>query len=79
MSKYTPKTQTAFFSDEKILNLEQIYNSHNDVVHVPKKMRNVEVPDERLFCDIEAFHKEMMVYAAILKAVKTSVLNGIQR
>ena len=48
------------------------------MVHVPKKMRNVEVPDERLFCDIEAFHKEMMVYAAILKAVKTSVLNGIQ-
>ena len=36
LAKYTQKTlQTAFFNDEKIFNVKQLYNSHNDVVFVP--------------------------------------------
>ena len=39
------------------------------------------MPEERLFCKIEAFPKQIMVSVAILKAVKTSIflLTRIQR
>ena len=71
LSKYTRKTlQTAFFSDENIFKVKQLYNSHNDVDNVPKKMRKVEVPDERLFCEIEAFPKQIMIPVAISEVVK---------
>ena len=37
---YTQKTlETAFFCDEKTFKMKQLYNSHNDVVYVLKKMR----------------------------------------
>ena len=69
LSKYIQKTlQSAFFSDEKIFKVKQLYNSRNDVVYVPKKMRNIEVPEERLFCETEAFPKQIMVSVAISKA-----------
>ena len=62
LSKYTQKTlQTAFFGDENIFKVKQPYNSHNDVVNAPKKMRKVEVPEERLFCKTEAFAKQVTV------------------
>ena len=49
LPRYIQKTlQTAFCSDKKILKVKQLYNSHNDVIDVPKKMRNVVVPEERL-------------------------------
>ena len=38
LSKYTQKAlQTPFFSKEKIFKVKQLYNSHKDVVHIPKK------------------------------------------
>ena len=49
-------------------------NSHDDVVYVPKKIRKVEVPEERLFCETEAFPKEIMVSVVIVKAGKTSTI-----
>ena len=56
MSKHNQKTlQTAFFCDKNIFKVKQVYNSHKDVVYVPKKMRKLEVPEKRLFCEIEAF------------------------
>ena len=74
LSKYTQKTiQTAFFSGEKIFKVNQLYNSHKDVVYVPKKMRKVELPEEILFCETEAFSKQIMVSVAISKAGKTSI------
>ena len=36
--------------------VKQLYNSHNDLIHVLWKMREVEVPEERLFCEIEDFN-----------------------
>ena len=81
MSNYTQKTlQTAFFSDEKIF-VKKLYNSHNELVYIPKEMRKIEVPKERLLCDIEAFPKQAMVSAATSKAGKNSIflLNRIQR
>ena len=60
LSKYSQKT-LHIFSDEKIFKVKQLYNWHNDMVYVPKKMRKVEVPEERLFCKIEAFPKQIMV------------------
>ena len=70
LSKYTQKT----------LKL-QLCNSYNDVVYVPKKMRKVEVPEERLFYKTEASPKQIMVSAVILKAGETLIflLNQIQR
>ena len=41
--------------------MKQPYNSHNDVVNASKKMRKVEVPEERLFCKTEAFAKQVTV------------------
>ena len=77
--KYTQKIlQTAFFSDEKILKVKQLYNSLNYLVS--KKMRKVEVPEKKLFSEIETFSKQIMVSVAISKANKTSIflLNRIQ-
>ena len=54
-----------------IFKVNQLYNSHNDAVHVAKKMRKEEVLGERLFCQIEAFSKQMMVSLVISKAGKT--------
>ena len=70
LSKYTQKT----------LKL-QLCNSYNDVVYVPKKMRKVEVPEERLLYKTEASAKQIMVSAVILKAGETLIflLNQIQR
>ena len=58
-------------SVEKILEVKQLYNSLNDVVHVLKKMRKVKVLEERLICKTEVIQKQMMVCVAILKAGKT--------
>ena len=78
LSKYTQKAlQTAIFTDEKIFKkiskVKQLHNSHNDMVYVPKKMRKVEVTEERLFCENETFPKEMMVFVAISATGKTSI------
>ena len=74
LSNFTQKTlQTAFFSDEKIFNVKKLYNSHNDVVHVPKSMWKVELPQERLFCETEAFPKQIMVSVEMSKVGKTSI------
>ena len=54
---YSENITTAFFSDEKIFKVKQLYNSHNDMVRVSKKLRKVEEPEVRLFCEIEAFPK----------------------
>ena len=74
LSNFTQKTlQTAFFSDEKIFNVKKLYNSHNDVVYVSKSIRKVELPEERLFCEIEAFPKQIMVSVEMSKVGKTSI------
>ena len=51
--------------------VKQLYNSHNDLIHVLWKMREVEVPEERLFCEIEDFPKEIIVSVVISKTGKT--------
>ena len=75
LSLYTPEMlETAFFSDEKIFKVKQQYNSHNDVVYIPKKMKKSEVPDEKLFREHSGFPQKIMVSVAISKAGKTSLL-----
>ena len=51
------------------------------MVYVPKKIRKVEVLEERLFYKIEASPKKIMVSAVISKAGETLIflLNQIQR
>ena len=74
LSKYAQKTsQTAFLGKEMIFKMNQLYNSHDDVVYAPKKMRKKEVPEKRLFCETEEFPKQILVSVAILKAGKTSI------
>ena len=51
--------------------VKQLYNSHNDLIHVLWKMREVEVPEERLFCEIEDFPKQITVSVVISKTGKT--------
>ena len=51
--------------------VKQLYNSHNDLIHVLWKMREVEVPEERLFCEIEDFPKQIIVSVVISKTGKT--------
>ena len=66
LSNFTQKAvHTAFFSHEKIFEVKKLYNSQNDGFYVLKKMKKVEVPYERLFCEIEA---------VISKAGKTSII-----
>ena len=74
LSKYTQKTlQTAFFSEEKVFKVKELCNSYNGVFHVPKKTRKVDLPEERLLCEIEAFPKQMIVFVVISKASKTLI------
>ena len=42
------------------------------MAYVLKKMTKVEVPEERIFCETEAFPKQIMVSVAMSKAGKTS-------
>ena len=69
---YTENIQAVFFSDKKIFKMKKLYNPHNNVVYVLKKMTNVEVPEGRLFSKTEAFPKQIMVSAVVLKAGNTS-------
>ena len=57
---------------KNIFKVNQIYNSHNNLVHVPKKMGKVEVPEQKLFFKILAFPKETLVSVVTSKAGKTS-------
>ena len=43
------------------------------MAYVLKKMTKVEVPEERIFYETEAFPKQIMVSAAMSKAGKTSI------
>ena len=54
---YSETLKTIFFSDEKMVKVTQLYNSHNKLVYAPQKMRKIEVPEERLFWETEAFFK----------------------
>ena len=38
------------------------------MVYTLKKMKKVEVPEEKLFCKIEAFPKQIIISVAIMKA-----------
>ena len=52
-AKYTQKTlQTAIKNN--IFKVKQLYNSLNNIVYFSKIMKRVEVPEERLFWDINA-------------------------
>ena len=35
--------------------VEELYNLHNDVVYTLKKMKKVEVPEEKLFAKLKLF------------------------
>ena len=62
LSKQTQKrSQTEFFSEENIFRVKKLNNSHNDVVNIPNKTWKVEVSEEKMFCKIESFRKEIMV------------------
>ena len=54
---YSETLKTIFFSDEKMVKVTQLYNSHNKLVYAPQKMRKIEVREERLFWETEAFFK----------------------
>ena len=78
LSKYTQNTlQAAFSIDEKIFKVKQWYNSHNNVVYVLKKMRKVDVPEEKLICKIKVFFKQIINNKSKMQT-STFLLNRIQ-
>ena len=62
--------KTDLFSDENIFKVKHLCNSHNVVIYVLKKIRKIEVPKERLLCEIEVFPKQIKVSVEISKAGK---------
>lgn len=75
LAKYTRKVlETAFFSDEKIFKVKQLYNSKNDVVYASKKQKKSEISEERLIREQEGFPAKVMVSVAISKAGKSSII-----
>ena len=82
LSSYTQKTlQITFFSDKNLFKVKQLYNSHDNMVNVPKRMMKAGVPEERLFWETKAFLKQIMLSVGVSKAGKTSIflLNQMQR
>ena len=72
--KYSQKIlPAAFFSNENMFKVNQVYSSHSNLVYVPKKMEKVEVPKEKLFFKVLAFLKETLVSVVISKSSKTSI------
>ena len=72
--KYSQKIlPAAFFSNENIFKVNQVYSSHSNLVYVPKKMGKVEVTKEKLFFKVLAFLKETLVSVVISKSSKTSI------
>ena len=65
---------SAFFSDEKIFKVNQLYNRKNDVVYAPKRIKMSEVSEERILREQAGFPKKVMVSVGISKAGKTSIL-----
>ena len=59
--------------------MKELDNLHNGVISVRKKIRKVDAPEKRLFYEIKAFSKQVMVFVAISEAGKTfGLLNRIQ-
>ena len=65
--------KTAFFSDEKIFKVRQVYNVQNDRVYAPKHQKKADVAAERILAEQTGFPESIMVSVAISKAGKTSI------
>ena len=65
--------ENAFFSDEKIFKVRQLYNTQNDRVYAPKASKKRDVDPERLLCEHAGFPEQIMVSVAISKVGKTSI------
>ena len=58
LTLYTRKVlETAFFTDEKIFKVNQLYNAQNDRVYAPKDQLKRDVAEERLCRETSAFPK----------------------
>ena len=66
--------KTAFFSDEKIFKVKQLYNTKNDVVYASKRLKKSEISEERITREQEGFPKKLMVSVGISKCGKTSII-----
>ena len=66
--------ETAFFSDEKIFKVKQLYNSKNDVVYASKRIKKSEISEDRVIREQAGFPKKLMVSVGISKAGKTSII-----
>ena len=64
---------TAFFSDEKIFKVRQVYNVQNDRVYAPKDQKKSKVNPDRILAEQSGFPEWIMVSVAISRAGKTSV------
>ena len=74
LSTYTRTVlQTAFFSDEKIFKVRQLYNVQNHRVYAPKSQKKADIDEERLLCEQAGFPESIMVSAAVSKAGKTPI------
>ena len=63
----------AFFSDEKIFKVEQLYEPHNQVVYAPKGTMRMDIEDDRIYVERSGFNDQIMVSVAVSKLGKTSM------
>ena len=68
-----PVLKNAFFSDEKILKVQQLYNAQNDRIYAPKDAPRLSVVAERLICERSGFPKHVMVSVSVSKLGKTDI------
>ena len=64
---------TAFFSDEKIFKVQQLYNAQNARVYAHNDTPKSSVDPDRLICERTGFPQYLMVSVAVSKVGKTSL------
>ena len=65
--------EKAFFSDEKIFKVQQLYNAQNDRVYAPVDDPKSSVASERLICERSGFPEYVMVSVSVSKRGKTNI------
>ena len=63
----------AFFSDEKLFKVQQLYNSKNDVLYAPADQPKSSVSEERIYCERQGFPKKIMVSVSVSKRGRTPI------
>ena len=65
--------ETAFFSDEKIFKVQQLYNGQNDRIYAPQDQLKSSVDPKRIICERSGYPMYVMVSVSVSKVGKTKL------